>query len=229
MFASVGLLEIALWILSVAIPIILFYIIYLVLNKAFRYLGFSYLESILIVVVSFLFTFPIIVFGYDLSNISIFSYNNWIIGINTGGALIPILISIYLIARRNIPLLKVGVGISMVTIITFFVTKPVPSQGIVSNFPYWLLPGIIACISSVFLLRKDFVKGAPLAYASGTIGVLIGADFLHLYELLSYEPTKLGTMAVIGGAVLFDMIFITGILSVIIYGVVMYRYKPANR
>jgi uncharacterized membrane protein len=229
MFASIGLSEIALWILYVAIPIIFFYILYLILTKAFRYLGFSPLESILIVVVSFLFTFPIIVFGYDISNIAIFSYNNWIVGINTGGALIPIIISIYLIAKRNVPLLKAGVGILIVTVITFLVTKPVPTQGIVSNFPYWLLPGIVACVSSVFLLRKDFVKGAPLAYASGTIGVLIGADFLHLYELLSYEPTKLGTMATIGGAVLFDLIFITGILSVIIYGVIMYKYKPANR
>ena len=229
MFASVSLSEIALWILSVAIPIILFYITYLVLTKAFRYLGFSSLESILIVVVSFLFTFPIIVFGYDISYIAIFSYNDWIVGINTGGALIPILISIYLIIRRDIPLLKVGIGILVVTAFTFFVTKPVPDRGIISSFPYWLIPGILACISSVILLRKDFVKGAPLAYASGTIGVLIGADFLHLYELLSYEPTKIGTMATIGGAVLFDLIFLTGVLSVIIYGVVMYKYKPANR
>lgn len=229
MFASISLSEITLWIFSVLIPIFLFYIIYLILTKAFRYLGFSYLESILVVVVSFLFTFPIIVFGYDISNIAIFSYNDWIVGINTGGALIPILISIYLVLKRNIPLLKVGVGILIVTAITFFVTKPVPDQGIVSNFPYWLLPGVISCISSVILLKKDFVKGAPLAYASGTIGVLIGADFLHLYELLSYEPTKLGTMATIGGAVLFDLIFITGVLSVIIYGAVMYKYKPNNR
>jgi hypothetical protein len=229
MFASISILEIARWILSVAIPIILFYVIYFVLTKAFRYLGFSPLESILIVVVSFLFTFPIIVFGYDMSNIAIFSYNNWIVGINTGGALIPIIISIYLIIKRDIPLLKVFIGILVVTVVTYFVTKPVPSQGIVSNFPDWLLPGIVACISSVILLRKDFNKGAPLAYASATIGVLIGADFLHLYKLLSYEPTKLGTIAVIGGAVLFDLIFITGILSVIIYGVIMYKYKPADR
>ena len=229
MFASISLLEIVRWILSVAIPIILFYVIYFVLTKAFRYLGFSPLESILIVVVSFLFTFPIIVFGYDISNIAIFSYNNWIVGINTGGALIPIIISIYLIIKKNIPLLKVFIGILVVTVVTFFVTKPVPSQGIISNFPYWLLPGIVACISSVILLRKDFNKGAPLAYASATIGVLIGADFLHLYELLSYKPTKLGTMATIGGAVLFDMIFITGVLSVIIYGIVMYKYKPEDK
>ena len=229
MFASISLSDISLWIVSVAIPIILFYITYLVLTKAFRFLGFSSIESIFIVIVSFLFTFPIIVFGYDISNIAIFSYNDWIVGINTGGALVPILISIYLIVKRNIPLLKTCVGILIVTTVTFFVTKPVPDQGIVSSFPYWLLPGVLACASSIILLRKDFVKGAPLAYASATIGVLIGADFLHLYELLGYEPTKLGTMATIGGAVLFDMIFITGVLSVIIYGIVMYKYKPEDK
>jgi uncharacterized membrane protein len=229
MIAAIGLQQIAIWILRVTIPIIIFYIVYLILTKAFRYLGFSKIESILIVVISFIFMFPIVFKGFDISNIAIFSYNGWIVGINTGGALIPIILSIYLIYKRSIPLLKVGVGILIVTLITFFVTTPVPSRGIVSYFPYWLLPGIIACVCSIVLLRKDFVKGAPLTYASGTIGVLIGADFLHLYELLSYEPTKLGTMATIGGAVLFDLIFITGILSVIVYGLVMYKYKPANR
>jgi hypothetical protein len=229
MFAAIDISDIALWILRIAIPIIIFYVIYLILTKAFRYLGFSAIESTLIVVVSFIFMFPIIIEGFDISNIVLFSYNGWKVGINTGGALIPIILSIYLIAKRKVPLLKVGIGVLIVTLITFFVTTPVPSQGIVSPFPYWLLPGFIACVCSVALLKKDFLKGASLAYASSTLGVLIGADFLHLFELLSYEPTKLGTMATIGGAVLFDLIFITGILSVIIYGVIMYKYKPANR
>ena len=229
MFVAVDVLDIAMWILRIAIPIVIFYVIYLILTKAFRYLGFSAIESTLIVVVSFIFMFPIVVFGYDISNIAIFSYNGWYVGINTGGALIPIILSIYLIVKRKVPLLKFGLAVLIVTLITFFVTTPVPSQGIVSHFPYWLLPGIIACICSVALLKKDFLKGASLTYASGTLGVLIGADFLHLFELLSYEPTKLGTMATIGGAVVFDLIFLTGILSVLIYGVIMYKYRPSNR
>ena len=57
------------------------------------------------------------------------------------------------------------------------------------------------------------------------LGVLIGADFLHLPELLTYPPTRIGTSAVIGGAIVLDMIFITGIIAVIIYGLLMYRYN----
>ena len=76
----------------------------------------------------------------------------------------------------------------------------------------------------MFLLRKDFRKAAPLAYVSGTIGVLIGADFLHLHELLNYSIDK-ATPAIIGGANVVDMIYITGILAVIVDGIIMYQQK----
>jgi uncharacterized membrane protein len=104
----------------------------------------------------------------------------------------------------------------------------VPNQGIVSRFPFWLLPAIVACIISVILFKKSFSRGAVLAYSSSTFGVLIGADFLHLPELLSYAPTKIGTMATIGGAVLFDLVFLTGIIAVLVYGIIMYKYRVNN-
>jgi len=225
MLATVELTDIILWLLYIAIPIIVFYVAYLILTKAFRYLGFTQLESVIIVVVSFIFTFPIILFGYDISNIALFSYNDWVIGINTGGAIIPIIISLYLIIKRKIPLKHVIIGVLIVTVITFLVTNPVPSKGIISTFPWWLLPGVSACFAAVFLLKKNFAKGASLAYASSTLGVLIGADVLHLYQLLKLSPTKIGTMATIGGAVLFDLVFLSGILSVILYGIIMFKYR----
>lgn len=225
MLATTSLTQIGLYILYLILPIIAIYIAYLILTKAFNYMGFSSLEAIIIVIVSFLFGFPIILFGINISNIHLFSYNDWIVSVNTGGALIPIILSIYLIIKKKIPLKEVGVGVLAVTIITFFVTNPEPTKGIVSHFPYWLLPAIVACFSSIFLLRKDFIKGAPLAYISGTFGVLIGADFLHLPGLLQYPPTTLGTKAIIGGAVVFDMIFITGILAVISYGIIMFKQR----
>jgi len=227
MLATVELTDMILWLLYIAIPIIVFYVAYLILTKAFRYLGFTQLESVIIVVVSFIFTFPIILFGYDISNIALFTYNDWVVGVNTGGAIIPIVISVYLIVKRKIPLKEVTIGVLIVTIITFFVTNPLPSKGIISVFPYWLLPGIFACFAAIFLLKKNFAKGAALAYASSTLGVLIGADVLHLFQLLNYSPTKLGTMATIGGAVLFDLVFISGILSVIVYGIIMFKYKQS--
>ncbi len=55
-------------------------------------------------------------------------------------------------------------------------------------------------------------KSAPLAYISGTLRVLIGADLLHLKEI-----PKLGAPnASIGGAGTFDRVFITGIVAALL-------------
>jgi uncharacterized membrane protein len=228
-FAEITLIEILVWIIRVSLPILTIYLIYLLLTKAFKYLGFSGIESTIIVIVSFIFTFPIFISeDFDISNIALFSYNNWIVGINTGGALIPILISLYLIMKRKISWRYVAIATLIVTIITFFITRVEPSKGIVASFPYWLIPAFFACISSIILFRKNFAKGAVLSYSSSTFGVLIGADFLHLPQLLNNSPTRLGTMATIGGAVVFDLIFLTGVIAVLIYGVIMFKYRTNN-
>lgn len=224
-FAEISIINIILWVIIIILPILIIYILYLLLTDAFKYLGFSSIESTIIVVISFIFTFPIIIFGYNISNIAIFSYNNWIVGINTGGALIPLLLSFYLVYKRKISYKQLLIATLIVTLITYFITRVEPTQGVVASFPYWLIPAIFACISSIILFRKNFTKGAVLSYSSSTFGVLIGADLLHLPELLNNSPTKLGIMATIGGAVLFDLIFLTGILAVLLYGMTMFKYK----
>lgn len=224
MFALANLTEIGLWILYIILPIIVLYIAYLILTKAFKYMGFTSLEAIVIVFVSAIFLFEISIFGLNISNIYLFSYENWRVGINMGGAVIPILLGIYLTIKKKIPVKKIVIGIFIVAIIAFFVTSPVPEKGIIATFPYWLLPALFASLISVFLSWEDFVKAAPLAYIAGTIGVLIGADFLHLPELLG-QPIENVTPAVIGGAVIFDMIFITGIIAVILDSIIMFRQR----
>ena len=224
-YTVISLAETIFWIFRVLLPILIIYFVYVILTKAFKYLGFSNIESTIILIVSFIFTFPIIIFGYDISNIALFKYNNWIVGINTGGALIPIILSFYLIFKRKISYVQIIIATIIVTIITFFITKVEPNKGIVASFPYWIIPAVFACILSIIIFRKNFTKGAVLSYSSSTFGVIIGADFLHLPELLNNIPTKLGTMATIGGAVVFDLIFITGILSVLIYGTIMFKYR----
>ena len=225
MVATSDLIKYILYLLYILIPILALYFGYLILTKAFRYMGFSSFEAFIIVVASIIFGFPIIIFGLNISNITLFSYNGWIIGINTSGAIIPIILSIFLIFKKKINLTHILIGIIIVTIVTFLVTKAEPEKGIVSYFPYWLLPAFFASISSIILLRKDVIRGAPLAYISSTFGVLIGADFLHLPELLRYPPTRVGTTAIIGGAFVLDMIFITGVIAVLAYGILMYRQR----
>jgi len=229
MFELLTIAGIARYMLYVLIPIIALYIGYLIVTKAFNDMGFSTFEAIVIVFVSFLFEFDIYISGFNISDIYLFTYENWNVGINMGGAIIPIIISIYLIWKKKLDLKLVGIGIIIVTIVTYFVTRPDPSSGIVSSFPYWLLPAFFASLTSVFLLWKKFSKAAPFAYICGTFGVLIGADVFHLFELLSYNSTTTIT-AVIGGAVVFDMIFITGVLAVALDGIILHskRSKKEN-
>ncbi|HDO19551.1 MAG TPA: DUF1614 domain-containing protein [Thermoplasmatales archaeon] len=221
-------LHLILAILHLILPIFfllfIIYIGYLIYTKAFREMGFSSIEAFLIVLISYIFRYPIYINGTDISNIYLFTYDNWIICINVGGALIPIIISLYTAVKKRLSAGKIFVGLLVVTIVSYSVTYPDPTKGIVSRFPYWLLPALFASIISVILYWRDYRRAAPLAYFSGAIGVLIGADFLHLSELLSNVIDK-PTMASIGGANIFDMVYITGILAVIIDGMLMFGRK----
>ncbi|MDH7517755.1 MAG: DUF1614 domain-containing protein [Candidatus Thermoplasmatota archaeon] len=227
---AITLTELGLYILYVSIPILILYIAYLVTTKAFKDMGFSSIEATIIILVSFILGYGIIdeYIGFSFANIQLFTYNNWVVGINTGGAIIPILLSIYLVIKKKLPTKKLCLGIIVVAIVTFFVTYSDPSRGIVSHFPLWLVPAFLASILSVIMLWRNFRQAASLAYVSGTIGVLIGADLFHLLGLLKH-PVQNNTPAVIGGANVFDMVFITGILAVIVDGLLMYKKKTREK
>jgi uncharacterized membrane protein len=193
-------------------------------------MGFSSLEAIIIVLVSFLFFIletiglNIEILGFNISNVYLFSYNNWDVGINIGGGIIPIALSIYLHIKKKLDWRKLSISILVVAIFTYFITYTDPIRGIVANVPLAFVPALIASLLSILLVYNDFKKAAPFAYISGTIGVLIGADFFHLYELLNY-PIEIKTNAIIGGAIILDMIFITGIVAVLIDGILMFRQR----
>lgn len=182
---------------------ILFYLFYLLLTKAFEEVGFKKWESMLIV-------FSCIIF--EGINIPLFRKDSWIVGINVGGALLPAFISLYLILSRKI-FMRSLLGIAIVSFVAYNFTH-VSMEGVTAPFPYWLFPPITASLYSI-IASMEKRKAAPIAYSSGTIGVLIGADLFHLRELLEIKVNKL-TEANIGGAAIFDMVFLTGIIAVII-------------
>jgi uncharacterized membrane protein len=209
----------------IVLPLIFLYIVYLIIVRAFRNMGFSAFEAVVIVFASFVFGSGIIdrYVGISFSNIPLFTYHEfWVVGINVGGAAIPILLSIYLAIKNRLQLVWIFFGISIVALVTFLVTYTDPEKGIVSQFPFWLLPAVIASLVSIFFSWRIKNKAAPLAYILGTIGVLIGADVFHLIELLEKEIHTMRN-AVIGGASVFDMVFITGILAVFIDSVLTFQ------
>ena len=223
--------QVAQYLLYIMIPIIVFYLGYLLVTRAFQDMGFSSIEAVIIIIVSYLFGSGILdgLGGIQFSNIHLFTSGSWNIGINTGGAVIPLILSSYLLIKNRIKPWHIGIAIIVVAIVTYFVTIPDPQKGIIARFPYWLLPVICASFISVIFCWKEKKKAAPLAYAAGTLGVLIGADVFHLFTLISIQIQ--GTRnAVIGGANVFDMVFLTGILAVIIDGIFIIekRVRPSE-
>ena len=155
--------------------------------------------------------FACIIFGWV--NIPLFIYNRWLVAINMGGALIPLIISLYLMFSRKV----VGRGVMGIILVAYFAyhVTSVTENGVVSSFPYWLLPPVVASLYSIVVSVNSKKKAASIAYASGTMGVIVGADLLHLRELLNlHVPYR--TMASIGGATILDMVFLTGVIAVLI-------------
>ncbi len=223
------LIQLGQYALIVLLPLLAVYLGYLIVTKAFKDMGFSSVEAVIIIFVCFILGYGIIdsYVGISFQNLYLFTFNNWRVGINTGGAVIPLMVSIYLIFKHRLRLRLLGFAILMVTISTYLVTTPDPEKGIVSVFPYWLIPIFVASIGSVFLCIREKRKAPVVAYVSGTIGVLIGADIFHLYPLLSSGTSTIRS-AVIGGASVFDMIFITGLCAVIIDGLFIHQEKRKN-
>ncbi|MBN1280819.1 MAG: DUF1614 domain-containing protein [Candidatus Thermoplasmatota archaeon] len=211
----------------VLLPLLALYIAYLIVTKAFQNMGFTSLEAVIIVFASFILGSGIVdgVAGIRFSNIPLFTYHQfWVVGINVGGAVVPILLSIYLSIKNKLLSWRILVGIMLVAVTTYLVTYPDPDKGIVSRFPFWILPIVIASVVSLAFYRKQKQKAAPLAYIVGSLGVLVGADVFHLLTLLEYE-IHTTRQAVIGGASVFDMVFITGILAVFLDGFFIFQQK----
>jgi len=128
-----------------------------------------------------------------------------IIAVNVGGAVIPGLLSLYLLARNRLWGLGL-IAIAGVTVVCHILAEPVPGLGIA--LPVFVPPASAAIVA--LLLSRRYA--APLAYIGGSLGTLIGADFLNLGKVQGLGAP----VASIGGAGTFDGIFLTGILAVLL-------------
>ena len=128
------------------------------------------------------------------------------ISVNVGGCVVPVAFCIYLFRLHPLDPVILLAAVSSVTLLSWKVSRQIPGLGI--GMPVFLAP-ITAAVVSYLLDAKN---AAQLAYISGTLGVLIGSDLLHLKDL-----RRMGApFAAIGGAGSFDGIFITGIVAVLL-------------
>jgi uncharacterized membrane protein len=145
------------------------------------------------------------------------SWPGTVLAVNVGGAVIPTVMSAYLIIRYQL-WLKAALSIAAIALVMHSMATPVSGIGIaVPVFAPVVTTAILA-----FILSREYAS--PLAYIGGSMGTLIGADLLNLNNI-----SGLGApVASIGGAGTFDGIFLTGILAVLLAGIASpSRPRPA--
>jgi uncharacterized membrane protein len=127
-----------------------------------------------------------------------------VIALNVGGGLIPIILALYQFSQANAVLILSVTAI--VTIISYFAARVVPGIGIQMN-P--LLAPLTAAVSASLIASPH---AAPVAFASGVLGTLIGADLLHLKDI---QGMNAGILS-IGGAGVFDGIALCGLFALLL-------------
>ena len=141
-----------------------------------------------------------------------------ILAVNVGGAVIPVLLSLVLIAKNRL-WKDAAWGVAVVSLACYLLAEPVPGLGIAIPVFY---PPVIAATVALLLSRR---YAAPLAYACGSLGTLIGADLMNLGNFRG-----LGAPVVsIGGAGTFDGIFVTALFAVVLAGILSRRKLASAR
>ena len=135
-----------------------------------------------------------------------------VVAVNVGGAVVPLLLSLYVLPKA--PMGSVLLATSVVAAVCFALARPVEGVGI--TIPA-LIPPIIAA-ALAYLLVPDPVGRTAVAYTAGVLGTLIGADILNLPRIhrLGRLSRSRAHVVSIGGAGVFDGIFLVGILAAIL-------------
>ena len=136
------------------------------------------------------------------------SYPGTVLAVNVGGAIIPTLMSIYLVLRYQL-FLRAAIAVIIIALVIHSSASPVHGVGIAVPV---FVPVVVTAILA-FILSREYA--APLAYIGGSMGTLIGADLMNLDKIGGLGAP----VASIGGAGTFDGIFLTGILAVLLAGI----------
>jgi len=132
------------------------------------------------------------------------------LAVNVGGCVIPLALALYEFLRvsgRGAMALLILLLVTLANVVVCYrLARPVPRVGLA--LPAFIPPLISASLS--LLLIPDFAP--PVAFVAGVLGPLIGADLLHLREVIKISPAA----ASIGGAGTFDGIVLSGLIAALL-------------
>jgi uncharacterized membrane protein/uncharacterized RDD family membrane protein YckC len=155
-----------------------------------------------------------------LFGVPLFIYQSSLIAIDLGGAIVPVVLSIYLIRIKKLNLPAFVGAVALISVVTYMSSEFRPTMGIVSEFPYYLFPSFCAIAMALLVYRTKITQGIPFAYAASTFGILIGADIVRIPQvLIGLEeirqdlnlPIAAGS---IGGAGGLDLVFLGGLMAI---------------
>ena len=147
-------------------------------------------------------------FGMRYSIPFVQEWHRTVIALNLGGAVIPTILSIYPLVKNKLYFLGL-LGVIIVASVVHSMAYPVRGVGIAVPI---FIPPLVAAVVAVSISRW---RAGPLAYIAGSLGTLVGADLLNLGKIRGLGAP----VASIGGAGKFDGIFLTGIVGVILAGI----------
>lgn len=124
------------------------------------------------------------------------------LAVNVGGALIPLAVATYLLV--NFFTVKLAASILAASILIYLVSRVVPAVGVVTPA---VAPPLIALLAAL-----PAGGGPVVTYITAVYGTIIGADLLNLKKILKYRPPLMS----IGGAGVFDGIFLSGVLATLL-------------
>jgi len=197
------------------LPLLLFVLFFQVAAFSFTKLGLSPQGAVLLFSLCLMGGFiniPVSRRQFQVENSRLFSFlfyypprvREQVVAVNVGGAVIPVLFSLYLLSGT--PFWPALTAVAIVTIVAKSLSRPVPGVGI--SLPAFIPPLAAAAVS--MLIAGE--NAAPVAYIAGVWGTLIGADLLNLYRLREVGAYVLS----IGGAGVFDGIFLVGVVAALL-------------
>ena len=133
--------------------------------------------------------------------------------------------------RRRLFVAEATLLFGLAVLLTQLTTAAIPGLGIVSVFPAYLIApvalGALAALVTRNRMGRSFGPALAVAYATVTLGVLVGADVLHQPPLYGGGGAALYS---IGGAGLLDLLHLSGLLALVgAYGTIRaLRRRPAE-
>ncbi|MBE3582424.1 MAG: DUF1614 domain-containing protein [Thermoanaerobacteraceae bacterium] len=131
--------------------------------------------------------------------------NYQVVCINVGGAVIPVLFSLYLLSTRA-PFGATCLATLIVTAVTKAMARVVPGAGI--TLPTFI-PPVVAALAAILIAPYN---APPVAYVAGALGTLLGADILNLGAI---RRLKAQVVSIVGAGV-FDGIFLVALAAALL-------------